>query len=412
MITPAYSATATERVLPRLALDFTTGSLDARVSVTRALNTATAVNSSGLVATVNADLPRFDYDPVTLVCKGLLVEESRTNYLQYSSRPDLSPWVTVAAVSFTTGAAVAPDGTTTAVYAQNTGSGVSLFQQSVSTAVCGTGTQTCTVYAKANTANQFTLNPYFQADPEFNATFTLTGSGSTNDPTNSKIQAVGNGWYRCSVTYPARAGAGTSFLTRIWPNGRGSSSATGCYFWGFQQEAGAFATSYIATPSAATVTRNADVVQMTGTNFSSWFNATEGTFYINADTYATNQAPARPTLYVSKAGTGDITFKITRPTTATGFTVADDTGAVSADIVGSALANNTFCSVVGAYKANSFAFADRGATTSTDTSGNLPTSLTTMTIGSNASAWQNGHIAKINYWPQRLTNAEVQAFSK
>ena len=79
MITPAYSPTATERVLPRMALDFTTGVLDPRVTVTRALNTATRVNSSGLVEIVNANLPRFDYDPVTLAPKGLLIEEARTN---------------------------------------------------------------------------------------------------------------------------------------------------------------------------------------------------------------------------------------------------------------------------------------------------------------------------------------------
>ena len=44
MITPAYSFTAMERVLPRLALDFTTASLDSRVTITRALNTATRFN--------------------------------------------------------------------------------------------------------------------------------------------------------------------------------------------------------------------------------------------------------------------------------------------------------------------------------------------------------------------------------
>lgn len=69
MITASFPLTATERVLPRLALDFTTGVLDPRVSVTRALNTATAVNSSGFIAVVNADLPRFDYDPVNLSAK-------------------------------------------------------------------------------------------------------------------------------------------------------------------------------------------------------------------------------------------------------------------------------------------------------------------------------------------------------
>ena len=35
MITPSFGLTATERVLPKLALDFTTASLDPRVTFTR-----------------------------------------------------------------------------------------------------------------------------------------------------------------------------------------------------------------------------------------------------------------------------------------------------------------------------------------------------------------------------------------
>jgi hypothetical protein len=117
MITPAYALTATERVLPRLALDFTTGSLDPRVTVTRALDTATRVNSSGFIEGINANLPRFDYDPVTLAPKGLLIEEARTNILLYSNdfrdtatAGSTRPWV-YDNTTITTGAAVSPDGT-------------------------------------------------------------------------------------------------------------------------------------------------------------------------------------------------------------------------------------------------------------------------------------------------------------
>jgi hypothetical protein len=81
MITPSFSLTATERILPRMALDFTTATLDPRVTFTRTGNTATVINSSGVIAAINADLPRFDYDPTTLACKGLLIEEARTNLL-------------------------------------------------------------------------------------------------------------------------------------------------------------------------------------------------------------------------------------------------------------------------------------------------------------------------------------------
>ena len=67
--------------MPRLALDFTTATLDPRITFTRSGNTATVTNSSGVIALVNADIPRFDYNPATLVCNGLLIEESRTNVL-------------------------------------------------------------------------------------------------------------------------------------------------------------------------------------------------------------------------------------------------------------------------------------------------------------------------------------------
>jgi hypothetical protein len=85
MITPSYGLTATERVLPNMALDFTTATLDPRVTFTRTGNTATVINSSGVIVGINADLPRFDYDPITLACNGLLIEEARTNLLLNST---------------------------------------------------------------------------------------------------------------------------------------------------------------------------------------------------------------------------------------------------------------------------------------------------------------------------------------
>lgn len=53
-------------------------------------------------------------------------------------------------------------------------------------------------------------------------------------------------------------------------------------------EAGAFATSFIPT-AGATVTRVVDAANMTGSNFSSWFNAVEGSFVAAGDFLATGQ---------------------------------------------------------------------------------------------------------------------------
>jgi hypothetical protein len=44
-------------------------------------STATFVGSDGLIQSAAINTPRFDHDPVTLACKGLLIEESRTNVL-------------------------------------------------------------------------------------------------------------------------------------------------------------------------------------------------------------------------------------------------------------------------------------------------------------------------------------------
>lgn len=55
------------------------GFLDPLFTFTRA-STATRFNASGVLETVAANVPRFDFDPVTLACRGLLVEEARTNY--------------------------------------------------------------------------------------------------------------------------------------------------------------------------------------------------------------------------------------------------------------------------------------------------------------------------------------------
>ena len=68
-------------ICPTLLLDFANSRyVDPRITFTRA-STATRVNERGLIETVAANVPRIDFDPVTLACKGLLIEEARTNAL-------------------------------------------------------------------------------------------------------------------------------------------------------------------------------------------------------------------------------------------------------------------------------------------------------------------------------------------
>lgn len=61
-------------------------SIPAGCTFTRAAtgNTASLFNSSGTMEFVGADVPRFDYDPVTLALKGLLIEPQATNVIPNS----------------------------------------------------------------------------------------------------------------------------------------------------------------------------------------------------------------------------------------------------------------------------------------------------------------------------------------
>ena len=67
--------------------------------LTRA-STATFVGSDGLIQSAAINAARFDHDPVTLACKGLLIEESRTN-LVFPSATLTTQTRTVTAVAHT-----------------------------------------------------------------------------------------------------------------------------------------------------------------------------------------------------------------------------------------------------------------------------------------------------------------------
>jgi hypothetical protein len=65
-----------------------------------------------------------------------------------------------------------------------------------------------------------------------------------------------------------------------------------------------------------------------------------------------------------------------------------------------------------AYKLNNNAFATNATATSTDTSVVVPP-VNKLDIGSQIGvSFISGYIQKVMYYPQRLINAEVQAFSK
>lgn len=420
MITPSFGLTATERVLPNLALDFITASLDSRITFTRttdATHPATYVNSSGVVTAATNDQPRFDYDPVTLACKGLLIEESRTNLFLYSEQFDNVYW-TKSSASIVADATTAPSNSAVADrLVPNTVAAAHYVRKTV------TGTAASyilSVYAKPSGYNYLRLlmsdGTSTVGDAYFNVS---TGAIGSNAAGTASISAAGNGWYRCTMTATLAVSASCNMDIRCHSaNNQGSwiaNGTDGLYIWGAQLEAGAFATSYIPTTTTA-LTRNADVATMTGTNFSDWFNASEGTVV----------ATFTPQAAISTASTAQLLFEIGLGAIGDRFRAFrnNDDGKmyISNNAGGSAnvsalggvvAATGSVVSVSSAYKLDNFGIATNGNSAAVDTSATV-CSADQLRIGRgyNNANYLNGTMSKLLYYPQRLTNAELQAFSK
>jgi len=406
MITPAFPLTATERVLPSLTLDFTKGVLDPRITVARALNTATRVNSSGLVEIVNAGLPRFDYDPVTLSSKGLLIEEARANLFTYSEQLNNPAWslqdVTIGADATTSpnGAvnadAVIPSTTNTQIHRVLIGTSVAAAPYSLS------------IYAKSSGYSWLKLR-IGSLYANFNVSTGVAGIAGAG--TTSSIANAGNGWYRCTITGTPAANAVvfiypmTTNNADLDPVSYAGDGTSGIFMWGAQLEAGTFATSYIPTTTTS-LTRNADLVTMTGTNFSSWYNQPQGAFAVEFIQNLTLKNGIR----LLSVDNGSLT-RVLDIYSYLGTNWFSWNGSTNIDAGAPYLSNNPQ-TIATAYKSGSYSLSANGGTVGTANSAllNTPTMLAIGSLG--GGSFFNGYVRKILYWPQRITNNETQAFSK
>lgn len=402
MITPSFSTTSTERVLPKLALDFTNASLDSRITFTRALNTATRVNSLGFIEAVNANQPRFDYNPITSVCKGLLIEEARTNVLTNSTNFS-STWTTFAA-SLSTGVVTSPDGSVSSIkfVESNTNAEHGIYQSTITS-----GSMAYSVYAKYN-GRRYLLLRRDGVNASVCAFDLVNGVVTQETNCTGIIEQGPSGFYRCTQinttignTVIKSSDVGTGSLATYAYQGDGIS---GFYLYGAQLEAGAFATSYIPTTTTA-LTRNADVATMTGTNFSDWYNASAGSFVAWLDCFASSGVGR--SIVVDASGAAKLLLykhSIDKAAVYDGTNLAITSASIATYPNKSKVAmgyNSTTQSVC----------VDGGAVASTNTTG---FNLTGISLGNAtiASTSLNGHISKLFYFKQKLTNSELIANSK
>lgn len=355
--------------------------------------------------------PRFDYDPVTLAPRGLLIEEARTNLLNYSAQFDDAYWAkggsTVSANTTT-----APDGTSTAdKLVEDTSTGVHHIFNNIGTTVVSGAPYAWTIYAKAaeRTVVQL-LNNNLQG-----ATFDLTNGAVSNITGGFTASATnaGNGWYRLFISANASS-ASERLLIYLQSGGTNTytgNGTSGVYLWGAQLEAGAFATSYIPTV-ASTVSRSADVATMTGTNFSTWYNAAAGTFVADYDSFAATIPPSTKGLASANDNTGNNRVYGYLANNSAPTLLVTNGGATEANPLNSVIANNAITKSAWGYALNDFAIITNGGVAATDTSGTPPTAPNKLDIGHHLAGQQiNGHIRQIAYYNTRLPNTQLQTLT-
>jgi hypothetical protein len=380
------------------------------ITFTRA-SQATFFDADGVLQTASNNTPRFDHDPATGASRGLLIEEARTNLLVRSEEFNDGAWSLTSPTSVTANvtATTAPDGSSTAdkLVEANNNNAKRIYQNIT---VATTQNYTISVFAKAAERDRLrlTIREGFNTGTSYvTAAFDLAAGTilSSGAGTTATITSVGNGWYRLTAAGSVVDGATRAPQFLILDQNDSSTyigdGTSGLYLWGAQLEVGAFPTSYIPTTTAA-ATRAADSAIVTPV--SSFYNPAEGTLYA---AFRPRTVTGTRTLIAFDNDTEDEQVRL-RNVAADPFLTVNNGGVEQANIDAGTVAAETVYGLTGGFKLNDFAASLNGATVVTDTTGTMPT-ITHLRIGnSKAGNIYNGAIAKVAYWPKRLTNTLLE----
>jgi len=179
------------------------------------------------------------------------VAAARRNTLTFTEQFDNAAW-TKSDSNVIANSAAAPDGTNTAdLLAENTSTATHAVSQPTGAVWPDNTPYTATIYAKAAGRSIFWIESRSKT-PTFPLVFFDLASGQVTSATSGatgSIQAVGNGWYRCTLTANSLTGAafpnfvcGPAITTGSFSyTGNGTS---GVLIWGAQLEVGPSVSAY------------------------------------------------------------------------------------------------------------------------------------------------------------------------
>lgn len=339
------------------------------LSVTRA-TTATRVNSSGLIESVESGVPRLDYTNGS--CPSILVEPQRTNLLLRSEEFDNAYWVKSNS-SVIANAVIAPDGNLTAdKFVANSGSNAHFLNKS-NTVLNSIYTHSC--FFKSSEYNYAFLRVNGVGTFPYVIYNLLTEELVSDSGNKSKIENFGNGWFRISLTTDFTSTNQATIISFLPSSGYTLNASnipiwdgdgiSGGFIWGAQLEAGSNATSYIPTV-ASSVTRNADVISKTG--ISSLIGQTEGTLFVDVNYKVESVSKNYLNLGTS---TSNYIAIVAKSNNKIGMEVLNSGVQVNAPST-STYSTNQRLKIAMTYKLNDFKLYVNGVLQATDTSGTVP----------------------------------------
>ena len=360
--------------------------------------------------------PRFDHDPATGESLGLLIEEARTNLIPYSN---MGSGFNVSGVSNTFAAnEINPEGTTGCRKIQAT-TETNKPRQTQFNATASSNF-TVSVFVKFDNwryvrvgfgSASHSVMALFDIDPSVTGNrLLLQGGNGTHSNIDAEYENYPNGWIRIWVSGTTAGTAGphvglhpnaTTAITENW-DADGTESV---FAHGMQYEDNVtFPTSYIPT-SGSSVTRAADIAEITGTNFSSFYNQGEGTIFSDC------KGDGRKA-YEFSNGTSAMRIGHNIDITASGvfvFISNSFTGLFENTSAGSRVKTAV------AIKSGDYRAASNGIFGPSKTTASTPI-LTQVGLGGKSSdrggdEQLNGHIKRFAYFPTRLPDATLQSIT-
>lgn len=368
-------------ISPKLSFDFAGAILNPLITFTRIGATATVINSTGVIEPAAADTPRFDYTLNTGgVCKGLLLEEARTNIIQSSNDFSAAGW-SVTKINGgtnpvrTAAAGTSPDGTNNAtkvVFNTAASGDSSVLRYSVS-------------FSPIPYSGSVFVKAFDAADVGKTIAIRHVAAGGFT------LVTLTDSWQR-AFSVETGYGTATDFFQILTRGGTTSIGTVSILLYGAQLEAGSAPTSYIPS-SGGTATRNADVATITGTNFSDFWQASKGGAMVQA--IPSTVSGIRPLVQYDD-GTADNIIAL-RGNAADPELQIVDGGAPQVQLDAGTIVANTPYSLTSWWQTNDCkARLDSGAVV-TDTSATIPT-VTQARLGSDGTNYLNGHLVSISYY--------------